>query len=216
MTGYTDPDLLPFPNDYNLPADVPADMEALAVATQTVITQQQSIISALAPIGVILMWPQASAPAGWHLCNGTAHGSPELLAVLGSDVTPNLVDKFVVAAGGQYAAGGTGGAASVTLTAAQSGLRDHGHSTGNASAPHGHSITKTTVYGPYNGSNQDGDITPRSSPTKWASLVNTASGTGTEANSHTHVVNNSGAADAAAAHENRPPYYALTYIIRKS
>jgi hypothetical protein len=34
MTGWTSPDQLPFPDDYNQPADVPADVEALAVAVQ--------------------------------------------------------------------------------------------------------------------------------------------------------------------------------------
>lgn len=29
------------------------------------------------------------------------------------------------------------------------------------------------------------------------------------------TVNNNAAADAASAHENLPPFYALTYIIRK-
>ncbi len=29
------------------------------------------------------------------------------------------------------------------------------------------------------------------------------------------TVNNNDAADAASAHENMPPFYALTYIIRK-
>lgn len=34
MAGYTSPDNLPYPNDYNEPADVPAATEALAAATQ--------------------------------------------------------------------------------------------------------------------------------------------------------------------------------------
>lgn len=34
MTGYTNPDLLPYPNDYNQPADVPTAVRDLANATQ--------------------------------------------------------------------------------------------------------------------------------------------------------------------------------------
>ena len=218
MTGYTDPDLLPFPNDYNVPADVPADVEALAVATQALITEQQAIIANLAPIGVILMWPQASAPPGWHLCNGTAHGSPALQAVLGSPNTPNLADRFIVAAGASYGVGAQGGAAAIQLSPAESGLRNHAHtgSTGFMDRANVHAHPSPLALGPWNGVNQDADTSARSSPTRYASFVNPTGAAADTNHTHAVTVDASGEAWAVAAHENRPPYYALTYIIRKS
>lgn len=42
------------------------------------------------PIGTIVMYGGTVAPAGWHLCNGTAHGSTALQAVIGSANTPTF------------------------------------------------------------------------------------------------------------------------------
>ena len=134
----------------------------------------------------------------------------------------------VVGAGSTYAQGSTGGAASVTLTAAQSGVPGHTHgipgqtvTTGamSANAIHAHSAPSGYDYG-----------FPTDSHTK-----NAAAGTAVVASvgfqtttnntdiSHTHSVTISAttsdsntAAGAASAHENRPPYYALTFIIRKA
>ena len=66
--------------------------------------------------GMIMLWSGAivNIPAGWLLCDGTSG-------------TPNLRDRFVVGAGSTYAVAVTGGAATVTLTAAQSGLPAHSH-----------------------------------------------------------------------------------------
>jgi len=71
--------------------------------------------SELVPAGVIVMWSGsiASVPAGWALCNG-ANG------------TPDLRDRFVVAAGGGYDVGVTGGAAThdhaITVASAATGI----------------------------------------------------------------------------------------------
>lgn len=68
----------------------------------------------IVPIGGIIMWSGsvASIPAGWKLCDG-------------NNGTPNLTNRFVIAAGGGYAVGATGGAASVTLSSSQ--LPSHNH-----------------------------------------------------------------------------------------
>ena len=52
------------------------------------------------PKGIICMWSGAAnaVPAGWALCDGT-------------NGTPNLADKVIVAAGATYAAGASGGSA---------------------------------------------------------------------------------------------------------
>lgn len=70
------------------------------------------------PVGGIIMWSGsvASIPVGWALCNGqTVNGK----------VTPNLQNRFVIGAGSTYAVNGSGGSASVTLTA--NNLPTHTH-----------------------------------------------------------------------------------------
>lgn len=97
------------------------------------------------PQGGIILWSGAvdNIPTGWALCNG-------------SNGTPDLRDRFIVGAGSTYSVGNTGGANSVTLTAAQmpthnhsattasAGAHTHGGSTGNGG---GHSHTGTTASG---------------------------------------------------------------------
>ena len=75
-----------------------------------------SAIATAVPTGVIMMWSGsvASIPSGYYLCNG-ANG------------TPDLRDRFVVAAGSAYNPGDTGGHDSVDLTHAHNRI---GGSTG--------------------------------------------------------------------------------------
>lgn len=219
------------------------------------------------PIGSIIMYGGTTAPTGWHLCNGTAHGSTALQTALGgSTTTPDLRDKFVVGVGSTYSRGDTGGAASVTLTAAQSGLpahthaattspesTDHSHSgtTGSQNANHSHTGT-TSSSGAHthpSPSGYDYALTPQGgdpSASKGSGGYNYVSGrsesvssagthnhtvttggvsanhqhaftTGGRSASHTHAVSvsNNSAADAGSSHENRPPFYALVFIIKK-
>lgn len=60
---------------------------------------------AVLPTGLILLWSGsiASIPGGWVLCDGT-------------NGTPDLRDRFVIAAGGSYAVGANGGNSSHTHT----------------------------------------------------------------------------------------------------
>lgn len=55
------------------------------------------------PKGIICMWSGSVSdiPSGWHLCNG-------------EDGTPDLSGRFVVASGGKYAIGDTGGKDNIT------------------------------------------------------------------------------------------------------
>lgn len=84
----------------------------------------------LIPSGIISMWSGATSeiPTGWALCNG-------------ENGTPDMRDKFIVGAGGSYAVGETGGAASssingvtgaTTLTVDQ--MPSHNHTVGQAYA----------------------------------------------------------------------------------
>lgn len=68
MTGWTSPDNLPYPNDYNDPADVPAAVEALAVATQAALdtkpdtTAVDSSLALKAPLASPALTGNPTAP----------------------------------------------------------------------------------------------------------------------------------------------------------
>lgn len=147
------------------------------------------------PSGGIIMWSGsvASVPAGWFLCDG-ANG------------TPDLRNRFVVGAGSTYAVNATGGADTVTLTTAQ--MPAHGHTfsgTTNTTGAHVHSY-QNNVNGSFNGSNQDGS--------DGANASNTFRNT-TSAGDHAHTFSGTTASvGSGQAHENRPPYLALAYIMK--
>jgi len=217
------------------------------------------------PIGAIIAYGGNTAPAGWHLCNGTAHGSSALQAILGSANTPDLRDRFIVGSGSSYSRGNTGGAATVALTGAQSGIPAHAHSASSAAAStshnhgastnamgyhsHGgatHSMNRNASHG-HNARTLDAlqtgdsgqyiDTGDPGEPIKerWSTVyiqptdtnhehgINADGSHGhsvtvnTDSRSHTHgiTVNAAAAKNADLPHENRPPYYALTYIIKK-
>ncbi|MCS7227923.1 MAG: phage tail protein, partial [Endomicrobia bacterium] len=77
----------------------------------------------MVPRGAIIMWSgsAASIPAGWALCDGT-------------NGTPDLRDKFIIAAGGTYSPGATGGTTSHTHSV------DIAAFTSAAESSHTHSI----------------------------------------------------------------------------
>lgn len=230
------------------------------------------------PIGAYMMYASATPPnAMWLLANGQAIDSgtyPDLYAIVGANV-PDLRDRFIVAAGSTYAQGGTGGAATVTLTAAQSGLVGHSHtgSSGSTTASHTHSIDPpATTSGTqsanhtHSGGTTGGDTHSHTAPTSYdfalvfdggdptgakgsggynyvagysnatntdthshsmgttgnnsvshthsVNIASFTSGSGGASHSHTVTVNSVASASAASPHENLPPYYALTYMIK--
>jgi len=143
------------------------------------------------PQGSILMWSGMLIyiPYGWALCDGL-HG------------TPDLRDRFIVGAGGNYNSGLTGGQEQVTLGLGQ--IPSHGHSASSTNAgSHTHNLYRGYDYklnrwelgGGYGLSNA------------WRSGKVSASGN----HSHAISVGNSG---GNGAHENRPPYFALCYIMK--
>lgn len=167
---------------------------------------------AFVPVGGIILWSGllASLPANWQICNGT-------------NGTPNLRDRFVIGAGGAYAVGATGGAATIniqhshTSTTASSGAHTHTQADTGAGASHSHSLTLGAASA---GSDVDAGL----------NLANQShSHTTTVASDAAHIHNNPDtASDGAHTHiattDNKlsttqsilPPYYALAYIMRLS
>ncbi|WP_313758483.1 hypothetical protein [Tissierella sp.] len=143
------------------------------------------------PKGIITMWSGsiASVPSGWTLCDGT-NGAPDLR------------NRFIVGAGSEYNVGNTGGEKGVKLTEAQ--MPSHSHSSGSlyttsaGSHSHGFNLTKSAGYEPFAGGDNPRD-----------------SGSTSSAGSHTHGVSGStSSAGSGQPHENRPPYYALAFIMK--
>jgi microcystin-dependent protein len=145
------------------------------------------------PAGVIVMWSGsvASIPSGWFLCNGL-NGTPDLHA------------RFIVGAGASYAVGATGGADTVALTEAQMPAHQHACSgTTGAAGSHAHAVLGGSATG-----GSAGTFLTASNNAGYTS-VTSAEGL------HSHTF--SGGTDwrgSGAAHENRPPYYALAYIMK--
>jgi microcystin-dependent protein len=205
---------------------------------------QRAELNAAMPIGAVIAYGGSVAPEGWHLCDGSAHGSTELQAIIGSATTPDLRDRFVVGAGAGYANGATGGAAAVTLGIEHVPWHNHtgstsqvdvnhthsgrtGHQADGYNAAHGHGTgLRTGTGGPPEAGGWDGNVLKRHTDAPpggyWndlnAGVVNTdhqhdfSTGWMSQSNVHSHSITAEG---GGQAHENRPPYYALTYIMKK-
>ena len=148
--------------------------------------------------GMIMLWSGAAnaIPSGWYLCNG-------------SNGTPDLRGRFVVGyhdGNGDYDVNDTGGAESVTLSTSQ--IPSHSHAfSGSGSSSHSHSFTVNNEYSQLfhpkqsmiaRGENKSGT---ESYGTSSATVSLSISGTTSSAGS-------------GGSHENRPPYYALCYIMK--
>lgn len=162
-------------------------------------------ISAI-PVGIIVMWSGAvaSIPVGWAFCDGT-------------NGTPDLRDKFIIASGVTNAVNTAGGADNVTLSIAQ--LPAHTHTaTTSTDGNHLHS----------QGANSAGVFYSDPLPAELGFGMTSgaqfndagASGisrggfqTSTDGN-HSHTLTTDATMPAATGFDNRPAYYTLAYIMK--
>lgn len=133
--------------------------------------------------GDIKVWSGAvnDIEAGWVLCDGVQRIHPEG----GTYTPPNLLDKFIIGAGGIYAVSTTGGEAAHTLTIAE--MPNHNHTIGQGIYDF---IDYTITMSSYNPDYQ----VPRR-PGGGGAFISGYTGNG-------------------QAHNNLPPYYALCFLYK--
>lgn len=184
-----------------------------AIGTDSTQIATTAFVRDIVPSGVIVMWSGsiASIPSGWLLCDGT-------------NSTPDLRDRFIVGAGSSYAVAATGGANTVTLDSSQIPSHTHGFSgTTSSNGSHSHSINdpghnhavQFTIQMDASGSGERlQNFTSSANPFYLTSTSTTGiSINSSGAHTHTYSGTTSGAG-GGAAHENRPPYYALCFIMK--
>ena len=192
------------------------------------VTQTQDQLNTHMPIGGIIAWFGLTIPAGWALCNGQTVARSD---GAGNITTPNLLDRFVIGAGGIHGIpGNIGGTSFYNLSVAQ--LPPHAHtastdSVGNhqhfgTTNPIGdHSHTQPQLGSVQAGNDNNGAMVPVATgfsssrftaPTDPAGAHSHQFTTDVQGiHAHTVTVNNTG---SGAQIDNRPPYYTLYYIMK--
>jgi microcystin-dependent protein len=166
-------------------------------------------MQAILPAGVITMWSGSilSIPAGWALCDGTSG-------------TPDLRNKFIVGAGDDYSVADNGGEAHSTLTTAE--LPGHTHTgTTDLDGGHSHFVANGDTVNATTSALSASNTIGKSGSQAATSFNYTFGGTATAATQglssdeadHTHTFTTASTGDGDAF-ENRPPYYALAYIMK--
>jgi microcystin-dependent protein len=148
----------------------------------------------LIPRGLVTIWSGTTTniPSGWVLCDGKTVTTTDDNT---SYKTPDLRNKFIAGAGYSYKVGTEGGEDSVSLTIDQ--IPSHNHEATDSGHSHRYS-DRLWVGGTGNYHGSDGAGTSSIQRTTQIGMANiTISNTGT-----------------TTSHENRPPFYALCYIIK--
>lgn len=152
------------------------------------------------PPGTIAMWPSNTIPKGWLLCDGDTINQdlyPALFSVIGYTYTsgdyPSLPDLRTLVPYATGSAGTTGGVSTVTLSAAESGLRSHTHTYTDFYAD----STFAACSGAAVGSVKSGATAGETSTGVY--IVDTSYGSGYP---------------AQAAHTNLQPYLLINFIIK--
>ena len=143
------------------------------------------------PSGCIMMFYGTTAPNGWQICNG-------------SNGSPDLRNKFIVSTGSSYSLSAQGGENSVSLSTSQMPSHDHDADASVSDPGHNHQLK---------GGVDDSDSMPaRVAPSDQNSNLRTdAMNSATTGISVSIDIDNEG---SGQAHENRPPYFALTFIMK--
>lgn len=171
--------------------------------------------AATVPIGGIIMWSgtvaAANALSGWKICDGT-HGTPNLTnrfivcATTGSGdgTVPTLGPGFDANTGnltGNYTPGNTGGETAHDLLSSEI-------------PSHTHLIARNSYSGASQFTSTLSNTNSLSFGTANSDLNEAYNLKGVSVSSGTSYVGLSSATGDGLSHENRPPYYALAFIMR--
>ena len=164
------------------------------------VTAADFVGNGVIPIGGIIMWSgtDGSIPTNWALCNG-------------SNGTPNLVDRFIVGRGNDYAAGATGGNADAIIP-------NHTHTATGGN--HGHPVRHSTqITGAVDADASGGYVLDNTGVQDFTANVSTPGSTGGDQIGQSGTLSMTAANPVGAAsttNANLPPYYAIAYIMRIS
>ena len=166
------------------------------------------------PVGTIVPYygSLSKIPDGWHLCDGTAG-------------TPNLKDRFLVGAGASYGLGATGGEAKHTLSIDEMPSHNHWSGVADSRGYLGYFRTHSNMFSPDSGYRNDMrayssilglagasgcfDVVEMGLNVEgWSDNASSEAVLGLNANKLMKSLGGNG------AHENRPPYFAVYYIMK--
>jgi len=189
----------------NLTDPTNAQDGATKTYTDTAISTAVATINSVIT-GSIQLWPTASAPSGYLLCNGSAVSRTTyatLFAVIGTtfgagDTTttfnlPNYVDKMPIGAGTIAALAATGGSKDAIVVS-------HTHTATVTDPGHNH----TFQYAPANYT-----ITGGPSP-----INSNRDGTGTTSTATTGITVANSTTGSSGTNANLPPYLSISFIIK--
>jgi len=175
------------------------------------LTGGHQLLSVGCPIGSMMMWPSAVAPAGWLLCDGsafTAAAYPELAKVLPGLKLPDMRGAYPRGAG-LNGNGTWGSAANATLGRQEDATarpKTAFTATTNTAGAHTHSLQLRASNNSQNLINWDRASASTASTGWWQA----DGGATNEAGGHTHVVTIDGGGDS----ETRPKTILLGFIIK--
>jgi microcystin-dependent protein len=154
----------------------------------------------LVPSGTIVMWNGTSIPSGWALCDGT-NGTPDLRGLFIAGYDPMDADYDAI--------GNIGGEKTHTLTTTE--MPSHSHTvTGSTSTNGNHFHNYEDRYSVNNIVTIGGGGTQVRDD-----MENFQSKSTIGAGDHSHSISGTAAAvGGGQAHENRPPYYVLAFIMK--
>ena len=158
------------------------------------------LLATVMPLGAIMIWSgtDGTVPTGWHICDGGTYGGK---------ISPDLRDRFVIGAGGDYAVGATGGPATWDGTITPTGAVTVGdHALTTAELPT-HTHTFTEYYSPVNnylGGGAGGAYSQIVSSARTIDVQTAGDGT------HGHT----GSTASIAAIDPRPLHYSLYYVMK--
>jgi microcystin-dependent protein len=174
------------------------DVVGAISASSSITTATSFIGNGTIPIGGIIMWSGSTVPTGWALCDGRT---------VSGQVTPDLRGRFIVGINtasitvpsGQAAAAVSGSQPTYDRAAV-------GGSTASTVPPHSHTM-ESQVYQKVNffGSSE-GPI--------HGFVLSASTNNGVSVGTNRYRLKTSTPVDSASGGENRPPYYALAFIMR--